>query len=276
MASTAKHGAHARGGSSDDEVIVLEEGRQLLVGKPAPSISETDVDEHKHYSQRAPWLRAFILGANDGLCSVASVMIGVGGGMDQINAMRLSGLAALVAGALSMACGEYISVAGQKDAEEADIETERREQAKGPHAQQKELEELTQIYVERGLEESLARQVAEQLSAKDVIRAHARDELGIDVDELANPWQAAVVSALAFTCGASLPLLCGWWVVDHHTRVIAVAIASALGFLAFGVIGALLGGANVVNGALRVLIGGCLAMAASFGVGKLFHVSVSG
>jgi len=231
------------------------------------------MDEHVHYSHRAPWLRAFILGANDGLVSVASIMLGIGGGSEELSAMRLAGLAGWIAGALSMACGEYISVAGQRDTEEADIEKERQMQARGPEAQKHELEELTQIYVNRGLSPGLARQVAEELTAVDVIRAHARDELGIDLDDMANPMQAAVVSCAAFTLGALVPLLAGAFLADWQMRVIAVFVASTIGLALFGVTGAALGGARVVIGALRVVIGGWMAMAATYGIGYGFGVS---
>lgn len=231
------------------------------------------IDEHVHYSHRSPWLRAFILGANDGLVSVSSIMLGIGGGSEELSAMRLAGLAGWIAGALSMACGEYISVAGQRDTEEADIEKERQMQAKGPAAQKHELEELTGIYINRGLSPHLARQVAEELTAVDVIRAHARDELGIDMDELANPLQAAVVSSAAFTMGALIPLLAGAFLSNWETRVIAVFVASTIGLALFGLLGAALGGARVLVGAVRVVIGGWMAMAATYGIGYAFGVS---
>lgn len=237
------------------------------------SQGEQEHDEHVHYSHRAPWLRAFVLGANDGLVSVASLMLGVGAGSTELRTMQLSGVAGLVAGALSMACGEYISVSSQKDAEEADIEKERQEQLKGPEARRRELAELTGIYVARGLTEDLARQVAEQLTATDVLRAHARDELGIDLDELANPLQASLTSALAFSLGAGMPLAAGSFIADAQTRIMAVAAATTVALLAFGALGASLGGARVVKGALRVLVGGWLAMAVTFGIGYAFNVS---
>lgn len=229
-------------------------------------------DEHTHYSHRAPWLRAFVLGANDGLVSVASLMLGVGAASSDLRTMQLSGVAGLVAGALSMACGEYISVASQKDAEEADIEKERAEQAKGPAAQERELEELTQIYIGRGLSPHLARQVAEELTAKDVVRAHARDELGINIDELANPFQASATSALAFSLGAGLPLLAGAFILEPLLRVYIVTAAATVGLLLFGALGAWLGGASLFKGAMRVLVGGWLAMAVTYGIGLIFNV----
>ncbi|KAG2495637.1 hypothetical protein HYH03_006237 [Edaphochlamys debaryana] len=234
---------------------------------PLTPRSEGSSDEHIHYINRSPWLRAFILGANDGLVSVAALMLGVGGGSEALQTMRLAGIAAWIAGALSMAVGEYISVASQRDTEEADIEKERVQQRKGPAARARELQELADIYVGRGLSPELARQVAEQLTEKDVIRAHARDELGIDMDELANPLQAAVVSALAFTAGAALPLGAGVFIADPKMRLIAVAVAAMIGLVVFGLTGSLLGGAKPIVGALRVLVGGCIALAITYGVG---------
>lgn len=230
-------------------------------------------DEHEHYSQRAPWLRAFVLGANDGLVSVASLMLGVGGGNENLKAMQLAGVAGLVSGALSMAAGEYISVASQKDAEQADIDKEIREQQKGPVARAHEFEELVGIYMERGLSEPLAREVAKELTEKDVIRAHARDELGIDMDELANPLQACVTSAIAFSIGAGMPLLGGAFIEDHLTRIYVVIATSTAALILFGATGAYLGGAKLWKGALRVLIGGWLAMAITYGIGLLFGES---
>mmetsp|Transcript_8673 Transcript_8673/g.16491 ORF Transcript_8673/g.16491 Transcript_8673/m.16491 type:complete len:261 (-) Transcript_8673:1012-1794(-) len=234
-----------------------------------PLIIEEYEDEHFHYSQRSPWLRAFILGANDGLVSVASVMLGVGGGSNSIHLLRLAGISAWIAGALSMACGEYISVSSQRDTEEADIEKERLEQLKGPAARAKELQELAEIYERRGLSPDLAKEVAEELTAKDVIRAHARDELGIDLDDLSNPWEASIVSAFSFTCGAAIPLLAGIFVLDPQIRITAVLAASCLALLGFGCIGAILGGANIFKGAFRVFSGGLMAMVITFGIGIL-------
>ncbi|KAG2454511.1 hypothetical protein HYH02_000358 [Chlamydomonas schloesseri] len=226
-------------------------------------------DEHIHYSHRLPWLRAFVLGATDGLVSVAALMLGVGGGSESLTTLRLAGIAAWIAGALSMAVGEYISVASQRDTEMADVEKERQQQAKGPVARARELKELTEIYISRGLTPDLAHQVAVQLTEKDVIRAHARDELGIDLDEMANPMQAACVSALAFTAGALIPLLGGAFISDARIRLGAVAVAATLGLLAFGLLGSVLGGAKPIIGSIRVLVGGCLAMGITFGVGHV-------
>ncbi|KIZ03377.1 Fe(2+)/(Mn2+) transporter pcl1 [Monoraphidium neglectum] len=210
-----------------------------------------------------------VLGANDGLVSVASLMMGIGGANDDLEAMKLAGLAGLVGGALSMACGEYISVSSQKDAEQADIQKEIQEQQKGPEARAREFEELVGVYMSRGISEGLARQVAQELTDGDVIRAHARDELGIDIDDLANPLQASVASAIAFSLGAGIPLLTGAFIPDAFTRLLAVGGAATLGLILFGGSGAWLGGASVPKGALRVLLGGWLAMALTYGIGKL-------
>jgi VIT1/CCC1 family predicted Fe2+/Mn2+ transporter len=166
---------------------------------------------HVHYSQRAPWLRAAVLGLNDGLVSTSSTMLGVGGGSSESSAMFIAGVAALVAGSLSMACGEYVSVSSQKDAEQADLDKEREEHLKGPLHRQKELEELRNIYIEKGLTPELATEVAQQLTTdniEEVVKIHARDELGININSLANPLQAAVVSAFTFFSGGIIPFLC--------------------------------------------------------------------
>lgn len=190
--------------------------------------------EHVHHSNRAPWLRAMVLGANDGLVSVAALLMGVSAGDDDLRFMRLSGVAGLIAGALSMAVGEYVSVSSQRDAEKADIHKEIQEQLKGPEAQARELDELTEIYVSRGIPRNLARQVAEHLTENDVIRAHARDELGIDLDELANPWQASIVSAICFSSGAAIPLLAGAFLADQTSRLISISLATTAGLYVVG------------------------------------------
>jgi VIT1/CCC1 family predicted Fe2+/Mn2+ transporter len=202
-------------------------------------------------------------------------MIGVGGGTAHLNTMRLAGLAAWVGGALSMAVGEYISVSSQRDSEEADIEKERAEQLKGPEARAHELEELKQIYVNRGLSPDLAQKVAEELTAVDVIRAHARDELGIDIDELANPLQAGVVSAVAFTMGAAFPLLGGFFINEYQTRLITTLAVSMVGLALFGAISSILGGAKYIVGTMRVLFGGLIAFIITFAAGKAFGVDMA-
>ncbi|KAL3157938.1 hypothetical protein ABBQ32_012340 [Trebouxia sp. C0010 RCD-2024] len=244
-------------------------------GKTSPESADAtspllEPDEHDHFSQRAPWLRAGVLGATDGLVSVASLMIGVGGGSSALHLMILAGLAGLVGGALSMAVGEYISVASQKDAEQADIEKEKQMQAKGPAARQHELEELAAIYESRGLTKSLAKQVAVELTEKDVIRAHARDELGIDIDDLSNPLKACVASAFAFLIGASVPLLSASFITKYTMRLMSLILATTAALTAFGSLGAWLGGASMVKGGARVILGGWIALAITYGIGRAF------
>lgn len=223
----------------------------------------------EHYNDRAPWLRAAVLGANDGLVSVASIMLGVGAASTDSKALVLSGTSALVAGAMSMAVGEYISVSSQKDTEEADVEKERKEQTTEV-GRARELDELTQIYLGRGLNYNLAREVAIALTKDDVVRAHARDELGIDIDELSNPWQAALSSMVCFSLGAAVPLLSGAFITAPQWRLLSVILASTLALAVFGAIGAWLGGARRVRASCRVLIGGWMAFAITYGVGRLF------
>eukprot|EP00270_Netrium_digitus_P003266 TRINITY_DN13706_c0_g1_i1.p1 TRINITY_DN13706_c0_g1~~TRINITY_DN13706_c0_g1_i1.p1 ORF type:complete len:274 (-),score=42.12 TRINITY_DN13706_c0_g1_i1:191-1012(-) len=221
---------------------------------------------HDHFSQRAPWLRAGLLGAQDGLVSVACLMVGVGAVKDDRSSMVISGLAGLISGALSMAIGEYISVYGQRDVEEADLEKERAEFGKGPVAVERETQELAEIYVERGLTLELARQVADELMRLDPVRAHARDELGIDMDDLANPVQAAVTSAVSFLMGAIIPLLSAAFITNPTTRLIALVIACTLAFVLFGWLGAWLGGAKKWKACLRSLIGGWLSLCITYGI----------
>ncbi|KAG0555500.1 hypothetical protein KC19_12G173700 [Ceratodon purpureus] len=242
----------------------------LESGSEGEHVVPTAVCEHKHYSHRAPWLRALVLGANDGLVSIASLMLGVGAVEHSVKTMVVGGLAGLVAGACSMAIGEFVSVYSQRDAEKADVEKERQEHAKGPEACARELEELAQIYVSRGLGYELARQVAVELSEKDPIRAHARDELGIDMDDYSNPMQAAVASAVAFASGGAIPLLAGSFIADFKYRLTSVIISTSLALALFGAVGAKLGGAPIPKAALRVLIGGALAMLLTFAILKLF------
>jgi VIT1/CCC1 family predicted Fe2+/Mn2+ transporter len=226
----------------------------------------------EHYSQRAQWLRAGVLGANDGLVSVASLMMGVGGGSEDAKTLVLSGVAGLVGGALSMAAGEYISVYSQKDSQEADMAKERQAQEHGPQMRQYELEELAKIYEDRGLPKELAHQVAVHFTKHDVLTAHARDELGIDPDDLANPLQASVASAISFSIGAGIPLLSAAFIKDHVTRLAVVLAASTVALAVFGAVGAALGGASTIRGAIRVVIGGVIAMLVTYGVGRLFGV----
>jgi len=225
--------------------------------------------EH-HLVQRAGWLRAAVLGANDGILSTASLIVGVAAGGGAAHAIVLSGVAGLVGGALAMAAGEYVSVSSQADTEAADLDRERAEITANPAA---EMRELAGIYVGRGLDPVLAMQVAEALSARDALGAHARDELGLHEITTARPVQAAGASALAFATGAALPLLAA--VVLPRSILIPGVFVSALLFLALlGAVGARAGGAGLVRGALRVLFWGALAMAVTAAIGGAVGTSI--
>lgn len=223
-----------------------------------------------HKSHRAGWLRAAVLGANDGIVSTASLIVGVAAADTSKEAILLAGVAGLVAGAMSMAAGEYVSVSSQADAEKADLALEKDALENKP---QEEQEELAKIYEERGLEPELASQVAVQLMKHDALGAHARDEIGISEINNANPLQAAFSSALTFTLGAALPLLAAW-IMPLENLIWAVTLSSLL-FLAFlGGLAAFAGGASLLKGAVRVTFWGALAMALTAGVGQVFGVSV--
>jgi VIT1/CCC1 family predicted Fe2+/Mn2+ transporter len=219
----------------------------------------------KHLGGRAAWLRAAVLGANDGLISTASLMVGVAAADSSRSAILVAGVAGLTAGALSMAAGEYVSVSSQRDTEQADLERERRELETAPEA---EREELARIYRDRGLSHALAEQVADELSQLDRLKVHARDELGFDPDELANPGQAAVVSAVSFVIGAVVPVLIVA-LVSASLRVPLTMIITLVGLVALGATGAKLGGAPQRRAAIRVLVGGALALLISLGIGRL-------
>lgn len=221
-----------------------------------------------HMVHRIGWLRAAVLGANDGLVSTASLVVGVAAAGSGRPEILIAGLAGLVAGAMSMAAGEYVSVSSQTDAEQADIARETRELRETPEA---ELDELTSIYVQRGLDEGLARQVAVQLTEKDALAAHSRDELGISETVTAHPVQAALVSAATFAVGAVVPLIIAVLAPTAQiTLIVAITTLAALAVL--GGLGASAGGAGIVKGAIRVTFWGALAMAATAGVGMLFGV----
>lgn len=221
-----------------------------------------------HRMHRVGWLRAAVLGANDGIVSTASLIIGVAAAGTAHDNILLAGIAGLVAGAMSMAAGEYVSVRSQSDTEMADLEMERQSLEDNYDV---EKEELAEIYQERGVEPMLARQVAEQLMQHDALGAHARDEIGISEVTNAQPVQAALYSAATFVVGAALPLLVAW-VVTGPELILAVAVSS-LAFLAtLGGLAARTGGAPIFAGAGRVLFWGALAMALTAGVGRLFGV----
>ena len=224
----------------------------------------------QHRTDRIGWLRAAVLGANDGIVSTASLVVGVAAAETTRESILLAGVAGLVAGAMSMAAGEYVSVSSQSDTENADLARERAELATIPDL---ELAELTAIYVKRGLDDALALQVAKQLTAHDALGAHARDELGISDTTSARPVQAALTSAATFAIGAALPLATAFLVPEKQISII-VSILS-LGFLAIlGGISASIGGAPVAKAVARVTFWGALAMAATAGIGALFGVAV--
>jgi vacuolar iron transporter family protein len=219
----------------------------------------------RHRSGRAGWLRAAVLGADDGIVSTASLVIGVAAAAGSRNAVLLAGVAGLVAGATSMAAGEYVSVSSQRDAEQADIGRERQELAADPELEQAE---LTDIYVRRGLDQPLAATVAGRLMAVDPLGSHIHDELGLQTGGLARPLQAAVVSAVSFAVGAALPLVL---IVGAPISVrVPVTALAALGLLALlGAVGARLGGAPAGRAALRVTVGGGLAMGLTALIGQV-------
>ncbi|HEY7407535.1 MAG TPA: VIT family protein [Gemmatimonadaceae bacterium] len=224
----------------------------------------------RHYTQRIGWLRAAVLGANDGIVSTASLVVGVAAAESARAGVLLAGVAGLVAGAMSMAAGEYVSVSSQADTERADLERERRELEASP---EHELAELQRIYVERGLDPDLARRVAEQLTARGALAAHARDELGFSTMHAARPVQAALASAGTFAVGAALPLIVAALVPENN--IIMAVSGSSLVFLAFlGSLAASAGGAGRVRGALRVTFWGALAMALTALVGRAFGTVV--
>ncbi|MBV6418055.1 MAG: hypothetical protein CMLOHMNK_02835 [Steroidobacteraceae bacterium] len=214
---------------------------------------------------RAGWLRAAVLGANDGILSTASLVVGVASAAASRDAILVSGIASLIAGAMSMAAGEYVSVSSQSDAESADIERERRELESDPEA---ELRELVQIYVKRGLSPALARQVAEELTAHDALKAHARDELGLFESNQARPVQAAFASATTFALGALLPVIAAWASPLAVTSIV-VGGSSLIALAVLGGLAARVGGANVYSGAARVTFWGALGMVVTAAIGKL-------
>jgi len=219
-----------------------------------------------HYADRIGWLRAAVMGANDGIVSTASLVVGVTAANAARDDVLIAGVAGLVAGAMSMAAGEYVSVSSQADTEKADLERERKELETDGEFEKKE---LAAIYVTRGLEPSLAQQVADQLMAHDALSAHARDELGLSEMHTARPIQVALASAATFAVGAVLPLLAV--LTSRPSTIIPFVAGSSLALLALmGALAARVGGANVAVGAGRVTLWGALAMAATAGVGAMF------
>lgn len=232
-------------------------------------MSETDAARTEHHEPhdaglagRLNWLRAGVLGANDGIVSTAAIVLGVAGATDDRGSIVLAGLVGMMAGAMSMAAGEYVSVSTQRDTERAVLDRERRELAETP---EEELEELAGLYEAKGIDPDLALQVAEQLTAKDALRAHAEAELGLDPDDLTNPWHAAGASFLSFLVGASIPLLGVVITPAAWITVVAVAIALAI----TGSVSARLGSAPVPRALARNVAGGLLAMAVTYLLGTV-------
>jgi vacuolar iron transporter family protein len=224
----------------------------------------------KHRTDRIGWLRAAVLGANDGIVSTASLIVGVAAAEASRGSVLVAGVAGLVAGAMSMAAGEYVSVSSQSDTEDADLARERIELETTPEA---ELAELASIYVSRGLDKDLADQVATQLTAHDALGAHARDELGISELTTARPIQAALASAASFAVGAVLPLL-ATFLTPIKAIPWTVSILSLFFLASLGGLSAAMGGAPVTKAVMRITFWGALAMAATAGIGMLFEVSV--
>ena len=223
------------------------------------------IHRETHLIERIGWLRAAVLGANDGIISTASLVVGVAAAANSSGEVLVAGAAGLVAGAMSMAAGEYVSVSSQADTEQADLARERKELADTPES---ELDELTKIYVDRGVEVALARQVAEQLTAKDAFAAHARDELGLSAHVVAQPVQAALTSALTFSVGAALPIGIVLLAPSGSTSLI-VSGGSLFCLALLGALSAHIGGAGIMKPTLRVTFWGAIAMAASAGIGAL-------
>ena len=222
-----------------------------------------------HKSGRTNWLRAAVLGSNDAIVSVSSLMIGVGAAEASKKTVLVAGVAGLVAGAMSMAVGEFVSVSAQRDSEQADIAREKEELATSPEA---ELQELAGIYRHHGLDKDLAMKVAKQLSTHDQLGAHLRDELGIDARRRARPLQAAWISGVSFAAFALLPIL-GLLAAPASLRLVAIAVVTLVSLGALGLLGGRLGGASVSRAALRVTLGGALAMAITAGIGRLLGIA---
>lgn len=228
------------------------------------------IHEETHLSERNNWLRAAVLGANDGLISTASLLVGVAAANQSSQALMLTGLAALTAGAFSMAAGEYISVSSQADTEAADLVREQQELTRNP---QRELIELTRIYESRGLDNTLAHQVAVALTNHDALEAHARDEIGITQVSQAKPLQAAIASAIAFSVGGVVPII-GLLLFAPDNLVYTLIGLTLVGLILLGIASARLGGAPIVPAVTRVVVWGVLAMLATSLIGRLFGVAI--
>ncbi len=226
----------------------------------------SELNQEMHNAHRAGWLRAAVLGANDGLISTASLIIGVAAASAATGDILIAGVAGLIAGAMSMAAGEYVSVSSQSDLEQADLTMEAQELEDHPEF---ELNELAQTFIDRGVNEATAMDVATQLTAKDALAAHAREELGISEITVAKPLQAAFTSAITFVAGAAMPLQVVLW-APEQSLIWAVSISTLFFLAILGALGAKVGGASLGKGALRVMFWGALAMLATAAVGSLF------
>lgn len=246
----------------------LRASEARLMSTPDESFpSHPDEPHAGNLAGRLNWLRAGVLGANDGIVSVAAIVVGVAGATTSTGAIATAGVAGLVGGAISMALGEYVSVSSQSDSQKALIDKERDELADDPEA---ELEELTQIYMERGLSRATAESVAREFTAKDALQAHLSAELNIDQDDVVSPWHAAGASALAFFIGAILPLL-AILLPPPSIRVPVTFVAVLLALALTGAIGARIGGSSKRRATVRVVIGGAVALGATFVIGMLLH-----
>lgn len=221
------------------------------------------------HTSKLNWLRASVLGANDGIVSIAGLVVGVAGATSSLGVILTAGIAGIIAGALSMAAGEYVSVSSQRDTEQALLEKERYELK---HYPKEELEELVSLYEKKGLSKKTARTVAKELTNNDAFAAHIDAELGIDPDNLTNPWHAALASATSFFVGALIPLIA--IIIPPSSIRVPIAFIAVLVALAItGVVSAKTGGADVRRATLRILVGGALAMAVTYGIGRIFQVS---
>lgn len=225
--------------------------------------------DDKHRSHRSGWLRAAVLGANDGIVSTSSLVLGVAAANADKPAIMLAAIAGWAAGAMSMAAGEYVSVKSQEDIERADLDIERRSLEENPEEERKE---LSLIYQQRGLSEALSEQVARELTEHDALAAHARDDIGLTEISTARPIQAAITSALLFSLGAWVPMLF-LWLAPHSVIIPSVTLGTAAGLVLLGGTAGKLGGASVLKGALRVLLWGLLAMAITYGIGTLVGIA---
>lgn len=232
--------------------------------------AHADEPHRQGLAQRLNWLRAGVLGANDGIVSTAAVVVGVASATSEVLPVLLAGSAALVGGAISMALGEYVSVSSSRDTERALIEKERRELLDDPEG---ELAELVGLYEQQGLSHATATRVAEELTQKDALKAHLSVELGIDQDDVVNPWHAALASAVAFVVGALLPMAT-ILLLPHPARIIATFVAVLIALAVTGYLAAWIGGASRGKAVIRTIVGGAIALVATFLVGSLFGTTV--